>query len=31
VRAIVNAHGGQIWAENAAEGGARIIFTLPLM
>jgi two-component system sensor histidine kinase KdpD len=27
---ILKAHGGQIWAENAADGGARFIFTLPL-
>jgi signal transduction histidine kinase len=30
VRAIVEAHGGRIWAENAAGAGARFIFTLPL-
>ncbi|HLI05859.1 MAG TPA: HAMP domain-containing sensor histidine kinase [Ktedonobacteraceae bacterium] len=30
VRAIVEAHGGVIWAENNESGGARIIFTLPL-
>ena len=30
VRAIVEAHGGVIWAENAQSGGARILFTLPL-
>lgn len=30
VRAIIEAHGGSIWAENAAQGGARIVFTLPL-
>ena len=30
VRAIVEAHGGRVWAENAAGAGARIIFTLPL-
>jgi signal transduction histidine kinase len=30
VRAIVEAHGGRVWAENRAGGGARIIFTLPL-
>jgi len=29
-KGIVMAHGGQIWAENAADGGARFIFTLPL-
>ncbi len=29
-RSIVNAHGGKIWAENRAEGGAAFYFTLPL-
>ena len=29
-RAIVNAHGGKIWAENRKEGGAVFKFTLPL-
>ena len=27
---LVRAHGGTIWAENRAEGGARVAFTLPL-
>jgi signal transduction histidine kinase len=30
VQAIVEAHGGKVWAENAPRAGARIIFTLPL-
>jgi signal transduction histidine kinase len=30
VRAIVEAHGGRVWAENAQGAGARINFTLPL-
>ncbi len=29
-RAIVTAHGGRIWAENRAEGGAQFHFTLPI-
>jgi signal transduction histidine kinase len=29
-RSIVQAHGGRIWAQNNAEGGATIRFTLPL-
>lgn len=29
-RAIINAHGGRIWAEKSELGGARFVFTLPL-
>ena len=29
-RGLVEAHGGRIWAENRAEGGARFVFTLPV-
>jgi two-component system sensor histidine kinase KdpD len=29
-RAIVNVHGGRIWAENRTGGGAAFRFTLPL-
>jgi two-component system sensor histidine kinase KdpD len=29
-RGIVRAHGGRIWAENRADGGARLRFTLPI-
>jgi signal transduction histidine kinase len=28
-RGLVEAHGGRIWAENRATGGARVSFTLP--
>jgi len=28
-RAIVDAHGGRIWAESNTEGGASVFFTLP--
>jgi two-component system sensor kinase FixL len=28
VRRIVEAHGGQVWAERADGGGARFLFTL---
>ena len=30
-KAIVQAHGGRIWAENSTEGGARFTFTLPML
>ncbi len=29
-RGLVEAHGGHIWAENRADGGARVVFTLPV-
>jgi signal transduction histidine kinase len=29
VRGIVEAHGGQVWAENVAAGGAMFTFTIP--
>jgi two-component system sensor histidine kinase KdpD len=29
-KGIVKAHGGEIWAENATDGGDPFIFTLPL-
>lgn len=28
-RGLVEAHGGRIWAENRAEGGARFLFAIP--
>jgi signal transduction histidine kinase len=30
VKAMIEAHGGRVWAENVPTGGARISFTLPL-
>lgn len=30
-RAIIEAHEGKIWAENGSDGGAKFIFTLPLL
>jgi two-component system sensor kinase FixL len=30
-RSIVEAHGGRIWAEAAKGGGARFVFTLPVV
>jgi signal transduction histidine kinase len=29
-RGLVEAHGGRVWAENRAEGGARVAFSLPV-
>jgi PAS domain S-box-containing protein len=29
-RAVVEAHGGRIWVDNSATGGARICFSLPI-
>jgi two-component system sensor histidine kinase KdpD len=30
VRSLTQGHGGRVWAENHAAGGARVTFTLPL-
>jgi len=30
VKGLVEAHGGRVWVENRADGGARFTFTLPL-
>jgi two-component system sensor histidine kinase KdpD len=31
VKGLVEAHGGRVWAENRAGGGARFTFTLPMI
>lgn len=31
VKGLVEAHGGRVWAENTAAGGARFTFTLPVI
>jgi two-component system sensor histidine kinase KdpD len=30
VKGLVEAHGGRVWADNRADGGARFTFTLPI-
>ena len=30
-RSLVEAHGGQLWAENNKDGGATFTFTVPVM
>ena len=30
VRGIIEAHGGQVWAENSSSGGAKFTFTIPV-
>ncbi|MBE0634741.1 two-component sensor histidine kinase, partial [Candidatus Bipolaricaulota bacterium] len=30
-KALIEAHNGRIWAENAPEGGACFVFSLPLL
>ena len=29
-KSIIDAHRGKVWAENKIDGGAKILFTLPL-
>jgi signal transduction histidine kinase len=30
-RSLIEAHGGQLWAENNRDGGATFTFTVPVM